>query len=281
MAKKLTDGTQSGAELVKKDQNTALSSIPDFMRDDMNEGKEGIDISRIKMPRLGIAQGLSHAMIPGDSAYIDGLRMFEMYNATTDEIYGMGPILFIAIQYRVVIIEFDPKDRNKILDNNVPANDPRTQWRPNPDDPKKDLPPLATTFNEAGVLLIREGRPPEPIVISIKMTNKHNVRAGDRLTMFINNTPGPIYGSLKSIGSKSEKNDRGSFGVPVIQNIRMLGKVGGPLSPNLEGDALSEDTSLYLYAKQFYTSIQGKIIDTDRVADEGEETGGGAGDSGM
>lgn len=253
-------------ELTK--QGSQDLSVPDFMRADAREGKEGIDLSSIRLPRLAIAQGLSHEMLPDHAAYIAELRLFEMFNNLTSEIYGRGPLKFIPIQHHVVRIEFDPNDPNIVLDRDVPANDPRCQWTEDPDGGPKGIPPKATRFTEVGVLLVRDGQPLEPIVISIKETNKHQVKSAERLTMFIMNTPGPIFGSLKTVETKSEKFDKGTAGVYVIKNLRMLGKTGGAQSPNLEGDELKADIELYTQAKKFYDNIKGKVIDVQRETAE-------------
>lgn len=254
-------------ELAKRNQTgletlgSAAMAVPDFMKEDANEGKEDLDLSSVRLPRLAIAQGLSPEMIPDSSSYIEGLSLFQMFNNLTGEIFGRGPLTFIPLQHRSVRIEFDPEDGSKVLDRDVPADDPRCQWTEGEDG--KGIPPKATKFTEVGVLLLREGYQPEPIVISIKETNKFQVKAAERLTMFINNTPGPIYGSLKTVSVKSEKFEKGTAGVFVINNLRLLGK-------NMEGDDLARDQALYVAAKKFYTTnIKGKVIDT--VRETGEE----------
>jgi hypothetical protein len=90
-------------------------------------------------------------------------------------------------------------------------------------------------------------------VISIKETNKWNTKAAERLTMFIMNTPGPIFGSFKIVQSISEKNDSGTFGVFVIKNLR-------PMGPG--------DEEIYAYAKKIYNSLKGKTIEVERETDE-------------
>lgn len=239
-------------------------AVPDFMREDMTEGKENLDLSSIRLPRLAIAQGLSHEIIPDDSAYIDGLKLFDLFNTGTTEIYGRGPLQFIPLQHRVIYIEWS-EDGKTVIDRDVPPNDPRCQWTEATEPGKKGTPPRATKYTELGCLLIKDGGQLEPIVLSIKETNKFQTKAAERVLLFIANTPGPIYGSVKSVTVKSEKFEKGSAGVFVIQNVRILGKVAGIKSPALEGDALRLDTKLYLAAKEFYNkNIKGKIIDTDR-----------------
>ena len=226
------------ADIVKHDQNTSLADIfgeganlqerPDFIPEGDKTGTEGITKEDFRLPRLGIAQGLSPQMIPGDSAYIQGLGLFQMFNDSTKQIYGNGPIFFIPVRRDVKGIEFGP-DGKTVIDMNVPRNDPRiTKFRTG--EGGKRLPPPATLFNEWIVLLLKADGTTDPVVISVKMTNKHNRRAAADLNGFIKAHASkgeksvPIYGVIYSISSRSEKNDKGTFGVPVFQQVGYIPK---------------------------------------------------------
>jgi hypothetical protein len=245
-----------------------ISQRPNFIPEGDKTGTEGISADDIRLPRLAIAQGLSPQVIPGDSEYIDGLRLMDMFNDNTKEIYGKGPLYFIAVRRDVRCIEFIPRtEGGGVRDLNVPRNDPRvTQWREvEVDGVKKRLPPVATLFNEYVVLLLKRDETgqmiAEPIVISIKNTNKFNRRAMTDLNGFIKMHASkgaksvPIYGVIYSIESKPEKNDKGTFGTPVVRQV-------GYVPPSLE--------SIFHQAEEYAKELEGKNIIIER--EPGDET---------
>jgi hypothetical protein len=222
-------------------------------------GTEEIDASELRLPRLSIAQGLSPQITPGDSQFIEGLTLFEMFNDMTGEIYGRGPIMFVPIRREIRRIQFRPrKEGGGIIDLNVPPNDPRLEWTE--DGNGNRLPPLATTFTEFVVLLLRPGVAPEPIVLSIKHTNKWNRRAADQLTLFIAARNAPIYSGLYLVDTKvPAKNDNGTFGVPVCKNAGFI-----PLNK-------PAGAALFEYAKDLHQTLSGKTIIIDREPGSDDE----------
>jgi hypothetical protein len=245
-----------------------LTQRPDFIPEGDRTGTEGITSEDIRLPRLGIAQGLSPQVTPGDGSYIKGLALFDLFNDSTSEVYGTGPLYFVAVRRDVRCIEFIPRNEGGgIRDLNVPRNDPRaTQWRQvEIDGVVKRLPPVATLFNEFVVLLLKKNGSEfttEPIVISVKSTNKYNRRAITDLNGYIkmHGSQGaksvPIYGVIYSIESKPEKNDRGTFGVPVFKQV-------GFVPPTLQ--------SVYEQAAEYAKSLEGKTIVIEREpGDESE-----------
>ena len=245
----------------------SLTERPDFIPEGDKTGTEGITSEDIRLPRLGIAQGLSPQIMPDDGSYIDGLKLFEMFNDSSKEIYGRGPIFFVPVRRDVKCIEFIPRtEGGGIRDMNVPRNDPRvTQWRDVVvNGVKKRLPPSATVFDEYVSLLIKLSGESESIVISIKHTNKFNRRAATDLNGFIKMHASqgaksvPIYGVIYSISSKSEKNDSGTFGVPVFQQVGFIPK------------SMPE---LFQRAQEYAKSLEGKTIVVQREAgDEAFDT---------
>lgn len=235
-------------------------------------GADEISAKEIRLPRLAIAQGLSPELTPDSSSHIEGLSLFQLFNNLTSEIYGRGPLKFVPIKREKRRIEFDPEDRNVPLDLNVPVGDPRCEWTTNEDTGEREA-PRATEFVEFVVLLIREGKDPEPIVMSIKGTNKWNRRASDRLTGFIKMHP-PIYSTYYSVESKSEKNDSGTFGIFAIKQVARLD------DPDQSDEQWEKSLAIFKLAEEFRASMIDKEIvvtrevvneDTDfEVGDDGE-----------
>ena len=222
-------------------------------------GTEGITAEEIRLPRLAISQGLSDQMMPDNSLYIPHLKLFELFNDLTNEVYGRGPLTFIPLRRDVRRIEFVPRNEGGgIVDMNVPAGDARLKWTIN--EKGESVPPVATTFDEYVVMLMRPGKQPplEPIVISIKHTNKFNRRAIANFNTFIKLRNAPIYSGLYTIQSVTEKNDSGTFGVPVIKNAGFL-----PLDT-------PQGKAIYDHCRKFALSLEGKEILVDRQLEEEE-----------
>lgn len=241
-------------------ESQELAELPSFIDKGDRTGTEDITSSDLRMPRIAIAQGLSPQLLRDNSDYIEGLQMFDMFNDLTQEIYGQGPIPFVAVRREVRRIEFIPReDGGGIKDLDVPPNDARTFWTVDEVTGER-VPPAATKFVEFVVLLLKKNAPfPEPIVLSIKDTNKWNRRAAERLTGFIK-LPHPKYGNLPiyakvfTLQSASERNDQGTFGVPVIKQAGLV-----------------QEENIYKFAKAFRESLEGKTIVIQREpGDESE-----------
>jgi hypothetical protein len=241
-------------------QSTALTQRESFIAKGDVTGTEGITKDDLRLPRLAIAQGLSTQLVTDDSSYIPDLKMFDMFNDLIGTIYGRGPLTFIAVRRDVRRIEFIPRDEGGgIKDTNVPIGDPRCEWTEGADGER--LPPVATKFVEFVALLLDENgntSPEQAIVISIKDTNKFNRRAAERLTGFIKMKQKPIYAGLYTIASKSEKNDSGTFGVPVINQAGLLD------NPTVDDATWKRNKALYQIAAAFAASLEGKTITVER-----------------
>lgn len=189
-------------------------------------GTEDIGFDELRLPRLSIAQGLSPEVGETSSSRIEGLKLYDFFNNMTGEIYGRGPLMFVPIRRDIRRIEFIPRaEGGGIKDLNVPAGDDRLKWYRDPGgDKTKDRPPAATEFVEFPCLLLLPGRAPEPVVLSIKTTNKWNRRAADQLRLFIKNRNAPIFSGLYTVESKPINNGKGEFGVPVPKNAGFIPK---------------------------------------------------------
>lgn len=236
---------------------------PSFVKKDSAAGLEGIGIDDIRLPRLAIAQGLSPQITPGGASFIQGLQLFDLFNDLTSEIYGHvnTTLQFVPVRRDVKRIQFKPRSEGGgVIDMDVPANDPRTRWTTNEDG--KRIPPAATKYVEFVVLLVRDGKAPEPIVLSIKDTNKWSRAAAINLTSFIALRKVDIYAGLYEVTSKAEKNDQGTFGVYAVRNVRNLD------DPTQTNEEWEKSGSLYRMAEAFHQSLKGKKIVTEREPGE-------------
>jgi len=254
----LTDVSGEDLMTIPTEFTGSLERPKSLSRTDLT-GTEDIGADEIRLPRLAIAQGLSQEMIPGDARYIDGLKLFDFFNDLTKDVYGPGPITFVPVRRSTVRIEFTPREEGGgIVDMDVPPHDPRLKWTKDASGEK--VPPKATTFTEFISLILRPGKKPEPIVISMKETNKFNRRAAKDLTTYIKLRNAAIYAGLYSVSSKPEKNDKGTFGTFVVKNAGFIPVDTAP------------GKALYDYAAQFAKSLEGKTIKVERDTSTADAT---------
>jgi hypothetical protein len=254
-----TEAPAPRQELIIPQKGGALSKevLPAWMDANDTAGAEDIDPNTLRLPRLAIAQGLSKQLNSEESVYIDGLKMFDLFNDVTGQIYGRGPVVLILVRRDVRYIEFKPRtEGGGVIDLDVPAHDPRTKWTKDIAT-GKGIAPRATEFVEFTSLLVNVqdvDAEPERIVLSIKTTNKFNRMAADTLSNDIRFAP-PIYKKFRAVVSKTEKKGDQSYGTYVARN-------GGIV--NHEG--------LYLAAKAFRESLVGKtiVINRENAAEEPE-----------
>jgi len=100
-------------------------------------------------------------------------------------------------------------------------------------------------------LLLRAGRAPEPIVVSIKTTNRHQRAAADKWTTYAAIRPTSLYTGMYDVSSHPETNDEGTFGVFTIENKGYV-----PTTP--------AGRALLSLAKSFHDSLAGKTIVVNR-----------------
>lgn len=255
--------------LLQSAELTGVAELPaDADRNDLS-GTEGITQDEIRLPRLAIAQGLSPQMIPTESTYIKGLTLGDMFNDVTGEIYGSGPLIVVPLVRHVTRIVFDPKDKKVPLERDVPANDPRIgKWTWSTAELKAsgvraDVPPVVTEFVEFVCLLLNKGKLPEPIMVSIKTTNKYQRKTAVDWTTYISMRGAAIYRGMYAISSKFEKGVSKdgadtNFGVFTVKNA------GNIPSEKPAGKALVE------FAKSYHERLNGKTIVVNR--DGGDDT---------
>ena len=220
-------------------------------------GKEGIGRDEIQLPRLVVAQGLHPQLVPSEPKYIKGLVIGTMFNDVTEEIYGNGPLTVVPVYRDVSRIEFDKLDRKVVLDRDVPVGDPRLKWSKGTGQNGEDEAPAATEFVDFVSLLLRPGKEPERLVVSVKTTNKEMRAAAKLWTTYIDGRNGPIYSGLYKVSSamvkgKNKKGQDTLYGVFVIKNAGYIP------SDTPAGAALLD------YAKRFYDASVGKKVVTER-----------------
>lgn len=142
---------------------SVVEDISDLVQQEgMGTEIQGSD--EIQIPRLCVAQALSHQRKKSNPLYIPDLEEGQIFNDVTSRIYGESIGLTVISYLGKRGIEMDG---NKIVDFNVPLDDPRLQWN-------GDEKPIATLLMDF-VLLLDTG---EVVLWSAK---KSQIRTARRL----------------------------------------------------------------------------------------------------
>src|SRR5688572_24359459 len=137
--------------------NTAMvkSELPDYLAPTEREGSAHIERDDMLLPRLALAQKISHELESSHEKFMPELKEGQLFNTVTQRIYGNGPIEFVIVRAdKPRWVEFHPRAAGGgIKDMDVPPNDPRTQFTRNPATGATE-PPIATKFYDFIVLLL-------------------------------------------------------------------------------------------------------------------------------
>lgn len=95
--------------------------IPEFMREQLGNqaGMENVDNDDLLLPRLGLAQSLSPQLRKTDPSYIPDLKVGQLFNTVTKEIYG-DELEIIPLFFFKNRIKFNPIDEGGGIDCNSP-----------------------------------------------------------------------------------------------------------------------------------------------------------------
>lgn len=182
------------------------------------EGTEHISRDDLIMPRIAIAQGLSHEMIEDDAAFIERLKLGHMFNNLTGYVYGRGPLEFLVVRADPPHgIEFIPlKEGGGVKDFDVPLNDPRMDFTTDEEGERKK--PVATKFYDFLVVLLPSM---ETVALSFKSTG---LKVAKQLNSFIKLREAALYMGKYQLTSVTETNSQGTYGVYVVKNAGWIDK---------------------------------------------------------
>jgi hypothetical protein len=190
----------------------AVSERPTFV-EDSRQGAEHIEQSDMQIPRLVLAQKMSYEVDEADERYIEGLKVGDMFNGVTKEIYGSGAFKFVILRAdKPRFVEFIPRaEGGGVKDPNVPADDPRTQWGKNGEKP------TATKFYDFYILRFPlEGDPIEKLLaLSFKSTG---IKVAKNLNSLIRLRNAPVYAGVYELGVADAQNSKGKFKIFTVKN---------------------------------------------------------------
>jgi hypothetical protein len=179
--KPVAPAAQKTTTALTTNETRALTQVPAYVPSG-REGLEDMTKEDVLIPRLALAQALSPQVTEGDPAYITGLKVGDMFNSMTQEIYGREVFVQIIRKDPPRAMEFFPQDDGGgVKDPNVPLDDPRMQWG---EDGEK---PVATLFRDYIARILPSG---EMIALSFKGSGIKVARALNGLLVLRNK---PIY----------------------------------------------------------------------------------------
>lgn len=249
------------------------TELPDYL-EDTREGSEHIERDDMLLPRLAIAQKMSYELDADHEKFIDGLKYGDFFNTITQRIYGVNPVEFVIVRAdKPRWVEFNPREAGGgIKDMNVPANDPRTQFRRNPQTGASE-PPIATKFYDFIVLLLPStpGVPElEMIGVSFKITGLKTARLLN--TLISQRGEKPLYAGKYELGIASAQNAKGSYKVYTVKNSSIASDFS---AVDGKGNKLPGwvNRSLYEYAKKQFNILKDKTITIDATTEHAEDEG--------
>lgn len=189
-------------------KNTALA-VPEYLQGYKGDktGTDHITKEDMKMPRLNIAQKMSHQVDEDDAAYIADLKFGQLFNDLTGTVYE-APLYFTVVRADAPrAIEFRPiEEGGGVIDLNVPINDPRTKWH-------GEDKPTATVFYDYYIMLLDHDY--EIVALSLKTTN---IKVAKRLNSLMKLRFGPPFTQRYVLNVSIEENSKGKYGVFTVNN---------------------------------------------------------------
>lgn len=205
--------------------DTALSTpLPTALAGPASDtrGTENIGISEMQVPRLAIAQKGSPQIEDGNTKFIDGLKLFGLFNTVTEETYGQGPVEVAIVSFRQYAMLFD--DQNKVVEQDVSLNDPRLKF--GRDANGRPTRPEATLFFEYFAV---KTDTLEPLVLTFKGAG---LKAAKQINSLLRLGGGPAWKTTFLITSEKQTSGIFTFGAYKV-------KRGGPASDEVKAAAES------------------------------------------
>jgi hypothetical protein len=148
------------------------AGVPEYLKELIGNqaGLEDVDQSDLIIPRLAVAQGTTPELKKSSENYIKDLKVGDLFNSLTGEVYGESVTVLPLFFYRNYIkfrknadgspagVERIYKDRSEVPDHELEF--------------QGDAKPVTTAFRNIMAMLIQEGRKPEPICVSFKPGSK-------------------------------------------------------------------------------------------------------------
>lgn len=237
-------------------RTTQALERPSFIKAGDTRGTENITSADIKPPALKIAQSTSKEIKRAEPAlYIESLREGELFNSSSRDIYGEGPIQVVIVnQLGHRHIEFAPQNEGGgVVDFNVPDNDPRTEFTTSVIDGKDTrVKPRATKFYDYLILLVAEGGN-KLMTLSLKSTQ---LKKAVQLNTVLSQSKLPSFAHLFNVSAVPER--KGQYNI--------YGWLFQPAGYVTE-DVYNEASALYdrMLGKKIEVEVEGTVDEDEKV----------------
>lgn len=190
---------------------------PDFV-EKSRDGVDHIEKRDMQLPRIALAQKTSREIdAEEEGRLIEGLKVGDMFNNLTQEIYGRGPLSFVVLRADVPRgIEFNPIDEGGgVIDLDVALDDPRMKF-------VEGQKPIATMFYDFIVQLLPTGEAftdkfaGQVVALSFKSTG---LKVARQLNTYMLALDAPCYAGDYELRATMDKNRFGSFAAYVVRPL--------------------------------------------------------------
>ena len=188
-----------------------IAKRPDFIPKNDSRGTDHINKDDMFIPRICLAQKTSKEVDVDESRFIDKLKVGEMFNNITKEIYGKGPLKFTVLRGDEPRgIQFTPFDEGGgVVDFKVPLDDPRMKF-------KNGEKPEATMFYDFVIQMLDSFRG-QVMALSFKSSG---LKVARQLNTFMRAMNAPCFSGDYELNSIMQPSRHGSH---VEFTVRPLG----------------------------------------------------------
>ena len=260
--------TKKEAEVLPAENSTAIAklstdtamTVPDYLKDmGGDDAMRHLTQDDVLMPRIALAQKMSYELDPEHQRFVADLKLGDLFNSVTQQIYGAGPLDFVMLRADPPRwVEFIPREQGGgVKDPNVPAGDERTLWRTN-SETGESIKPAATKFYDFIVWLPSTE---EIVALSFKSTGIRTARMLNSLytQRKIKYGNRPLCAGIYTVKSDNAENKHGKFKIYAVANNGWIG-----------------DAATFNKMKEMQDALATKIVTIDRDSVEHPDEAGDA-----
>lgn len=212
---------------------------PDWMGDEVVD--EAMDKDELLLPRIDVAQALSPQLDESEPNYIEGLKLGDLFNTATGEIYGRT-LNFVAAQYTKEFLVFQDRAMGGGFGGSYATEDLAMAAIDNLEgegwEPILALSNLVLILNDDGS--VKE--------MAYMSCTKTKIKAAKKMNTYLKMVRAPRYASVFSLSSSKEEGPKGTYFSFAI---------------NSKGWLKNRET--FEQAKLVHEQMQGKTVVTEEV----------------
>jgi hypothetical protein len=199
-----------------------LVELPEYMRGDESLQLD-IQPGDLKPPRLSICQSMTPQRKRTEPSYIPGLEEGDLFNVSTGEKYGAGPLRFVILHHFTTNFYFEG---GKVVcraeggvgcELNHGGACSHSGWRRG--EKGESLKPLCTKFLNFVIFLPDLPGPPSG-KLAILPFKSSGMKSGEQLLALSRAGAGqPVFTKMMALATAHTKGDQGDYFIPVVKRI--------------------------------------------------------------